>query len=113
MSEFVGSSMYMAPSVLLGNYGAEADLWSLGVVLYVLLCGFPPYMGDSDREIFNNIKYGKLDLESKRWRYVSDQAKDLVAGLLEKSDSKRLTLAQVLSESAFVYSDLQELSFSL
>lgn len=88
----------MAPSVLDGKYGPEIDLWSLGVVLHVLLSGLPPFKGASNREVFQNIRNGRLDLETRRWKYVSEEAKSLVRGLLERDDSKRLTSIEVLGE---------------
>lgn len=94
-SDLVGSAYYVAPEVLDRRYGPECDLWSLGVILYVLLSGLPPFWGQSDREIFSMIMKADLDLETAPWPTLSDAAKDLVTGLLQRDVRKRLTLEQV------------------
>lgn len=65
--------MYIAPSVLNGSYGTEADVWSLGIVVYALLSGFPPFMGRNNEEVFEKVRNGQLDLETKRWKYISTE----------------------------------------
>ena len=61
-----------------GNYGAEADLWSAGVILYILLSGLPPFYGRSEHEIFAAVRRGNPEYESSGWQTVSPDAKDLV-----------------------------------
>jgi calcium-dependent protein kinase len=60
------------------KYGIECDLWSLGVNLYILLSGIPPFTGDSDKEIFEKIKKGKYDLELKEFSNTSKEALDFL-----------------------------------
>lgn len=67
------------PNPLQGSYGFQADVWSAGVVLYILLSGAPPFGGRSEREVFQRILRQPLDLESDPWPRVSAGAKDLVA----------------------------------
>ena len=62
----------MAPEVLDGEYGYECDLWSAGIILYVLLCGFPPFFAESDTEIFQLIKKGEFGFEDDAFKQVSD-----------------------------------------
>ncbi|KAJ7550726.1 hypothetical protein O6H91_07G114800 [Diphasiastrum complanatum] len=92
-----GSAYYIAPEVLKGEYGEEADVWSAGVVLYILLSGVPPFWGDTEEAIFNAIKFGHLDLSSDPWPSVSAAAKDLIKGMLRQEIKKRLTPGQVLN----------------
>ncbi|CAF2144780.1 unnamed protein product [Brassica napus] len=95
-SELVGSAYYVAPEVLLKHYGRECDVWSAGVILYVLLCGFAPFDAGTDNGIFREILQGKLDFETDPWPSISDSAKDLTMKMLESDPKKRLTAHQVL-----------------
>ena len=63
-SELIGTPYYIAPEVLAGNYGPKCDIWSCGIILYVLLCGAPPFNGKSDREILEKIRLKPLDFRS-------------------------------------------------
>ncbi|KAJ3691560.1 hypothetical protein LUZ61_020724 [Rhynchospora tenuis] len=94
--EQVGSYWYMAPEVVLGNYGQEADIWSAGIILYVLLCGDPPFSYETDLEAEEAIISGVFDYQNGRWSEISEDAKDLVKGMLDRDPRKRLTLKQVL-----------------
>lgn len=68
--------------VLKRKYGREADLWSCGVILYILLCGVPPFWGDTEQQIFDCILKGKLDFLTDPWPKISKGAKDAVATML-------------------------------
>ncbi|XP_074281496.1 calcium-dependent protein kinase 24-like [Silene latifolia] len=95
-SEIVGSPYYMAPEVLRRNYGPEVDVWSAGVILYILLCGVPPFWAETDEGIAQAIVNGKVDLERDPWPRISTQAKDLVSCMLEQNPYSRLTVDEVL-----------------
>lgn len=91
----VGSPFYIAPEVLNENYGPEADLWSLGVVLYIMLCGVPPFPGNTQEQIFERIKRGEVNMERGPWKEISFEAKDLVTRLLCADPELRITAGQV------------------
>lgn len=103
----VGSAYYVAPEVLQKNYSYEADMWSLGVVLYILLCGLPPFWGDTEEEIFKMVLKSDLDFKTAPWPSVSEQAKDCVRQLLDRNVSKRITAAQVLQHPWLTQQGLQ------
>ncbi|XP_071710347.1 calcium-dependent protein kinase 26-like [Rutidosis leptorrhynchoides] len=94
--DVVGSPYYVAPEVLLKNYGPQADLWSAGVILYILLCGVPPFWGESENEIFEEVLRGKLDFSSDPWPSISESAKDLVRRMLTRHPKRRITAHEVL-----------------
>lgn len=94
-SGYAGSHRYAAPEVIQGKaYGRRADVWSLGVVLYVMLSGKLPFSGktgDDMEGLKRAIAKGKVDLNSYHWRGVSDEAKDLVRSMLQVDPAKRIT----------------------
>ncbi|GMH45008.1 hypothetical protein BSKO_12965 [Bryopsis sp. KO-2023] len=95
-----GTLYYVAPEVIAEDrnktYGKAVDMWSAGVLLYVLLSGLQPFAGKSDSQIFDKILGADYGFDKPQWRDTSDLAKDLVGSLLEISSTKRLTAAQVL-----------------
>ncbi|KMZ60008.1 hypothetical protein ZOSMA_62G00480 [Zostera marina] len=95
-NEIVGSSFYMAPEVIMKDYGPEIDIWSAGVILYILLSGCPPFTSDKNEYIIPEILYASLDFRRNPWPRVSRSAKDLVKRMLDRNIAKRLTSQQVL-----------------
>jgi len=94
--DIVGSAYYVAPEILRRNYGQEVDIWSAGVILYILLCGAPPFWAETERGIFEAILRGRLELEKAPWPSISTGAKDLVKSMLQQDPQKRLKASQVL-----------------
>ncbi|KAJ3670453.1 hypothetical protein LUZ60_010777 [Juncus effusus] len=94
--DIVGSAYYVAPEVLRRNYGKEIDVWSAGVILYILLSGVPPFWAETEKGIFDAILQGDIDFESSPWPSISSSAKDLVRKMLTQDPKKRITSAQVL-----------------
>lgn len=85
-----GTPGYVAPEVLEGKkYGREVDYWSLGVILYILLCGFPPFYDESTTGLYRQIKKGQYDFPSPYWDDISSNAKNVVRGLLTVNSSNR------------------------
>ncbi|KAK6158352.1 hypothetical protein DH2020_005666 [Rehmannia glutinosa] len=95
--DLVGSAYYVAPEVLRRSYGVEADIWSAGVILYILLCGVPPFWGENERGIFRAVLRGHVDFSSDPWPSISSSAKDLVKKMLQADPKERLTAVEVLN----------------
>ncbi|KAK0600170.1 hypothetical protein LWI29_012451 [Acer saccharum] len=94
--DIVGSAYYVAPEVLRRRYGKEMDIWSAGVIFYILLSGVPPFWAESEKGIFDAILQGDIDFDTQPWPTISTSAKDLVRRMLTQDPKKRITSAQVL-----------------
>lgn len=99
----VGSPFYIAPEVLVGGYTQAADVWSAGVILYILLSGIPPFWGKTKSTIFDAVRAANLCFDSDIWDHISPSAKDLISGMLCFDPSRRLSAAQVLGMLIFIY----------
>ncbi|KAK8623991.1 hypothetical protein V6N13_065350 [Hibiscus sabdariffa] len=95
-SDVVGSPFYVAPEVLCKHYGPEIDIWSAGVMLYILLSGVPPFWADTEAGVFKQILHGKLNFTSEPWPNISESAKDLIRKMLERHPRSRISAHQVL-----------------
>ncbi|XP_044504501.1 calcium-dependent protein kinase 26-like isoform X2 [Mangifera indica] len=95
----VGSPFYIAPEVLTGGYNQAADVWSAGVILYILLSGMPPFWGNTKSQIFDAVRAADLRFPSNPWDNISESAKSLVMAMLSTNPSQRLTAQQVLDHS--------------
>ncbi|KAI3466571.1 hypothetical protein Pfo_023234 [Paulownia fortunei] len=94
--DIVGSAYYVAPEVLRRSYGKEIDIWSAGVILYILLSGVPPFWAETEKGIFDAILNEEVDFDSQPWPSISNSAKDLVRKMLTKDPKNRITSTQVL-----------------
>lgn len=97
MTTRAGTPYYISPEVLEGNYDESCDIWSAGVILYILLSGVPPFYGNTDPEILDSVRKGAFSFNIPEFKGVSDQAKDLITKMLVKPD-KRLKAGEVLKE---------------
>lgn len=86
-----GTAYYIAPEVLTNRYNEKCDIWSAGVILYILLCGYPPFNGNDDDEIIENVKKGEFSLKGSEWEQISPEAKDLVQKMIVMDPTKRLS----------------------
>jgi calcium-dependent protein kinase len=91
----VGTAYYVAPEILVGEYTEKCDIWSAGVILYILLSGDPPFNGPNDTAIYNKIAQMKFSFPDKKWKNISDEAKDLIMHMLSPEQG-RYNAQQVL-----------------
>jgi calcium-dependent protein kinase len=101
MNKISGTPYYIAPEVLFEKYDEKCDIWSVGVIMYILLCGYPPFNGETDNEILSNIKAGKFKFPDEEWSNISKDAKDLITGMLEFDPKKRFSAEQALEHNWF------------
>jgi calcium-dependent protein kinase len=101
MHTIVGTPYYVAPEVLMGSYDFSCDVWSLGVILFIMLCGYPPFEGDNNKEIFKRGLQQKLEFDPEDWTIISDEAKELISLMLNKEPSKRISVIQCLEHPWF------------
>jgi len=92
-----GSPVYTAPEIVReDSYDKSVDVWSAGVLLYLLLCGYPPFYHQDPTKLFEEIKKAVFDFPPEQWSTVSDSAKDLVSAMLKADPTERITAQQVL-----------------
>lgn len=101
IKNIVGSSYYIAPEVIQKKYNEKCDLWSCGVLLYILLSKKPPFNGKTDEEIMGRVKIGQYSLVGPPWNTISSEAKDLIKSLLTFNVKDRLSSEQALNHPWF------------
>ncbi len=94
----VGTPYYIAPEVLDKEYDNKCDLWSCGVILYILLSGYPPFDGENDKEIMDAVRKGEFSFNEDAWNHISKDAKSLISKLLTKNPNKRLSAEGALKD---------------
>jgi calcium-dependent protein kinase len=92
-----GTPFYVSPQVLSGKYDQSCDLWSVGVIMYILLCGYPPFYGRNDQEVLTKVRKGTYFFDEKDWGRVSNEAKNLIRTLLRVNPKERLTAEEALN----------------
>jgi len=98
MTQKFGTAYYIAPEVLGKYYDEKCDVWSCGVILYILLCGYPPFGGANDKEILNKVKIGKYRFDEDDWGKISDDAKNLIRKMLTFNPADRINARQALND---------------
>lgn len=101
MEERYGTPYYIAPDVLNKSYNEKCDIWSLGVILYILLVGYPPFNGSEDKKIIDAVKKGVYTLDEPEWDDVSSEAIDLVKKCLTYDPEKRTSASEALEHPWF------------
>ncbi|XP_076905596.1 CDPK-related kinase 4-like [Bidens hawaiensis] len=97
LNDIVGSAYYVAPEVLHRSYNVEADIWSIGVITYILLCGSRPFFARTESGIFRSVLRADPNFNDSPWPSVTPEAKDFVKRLLNKDHRKRMTASQALT----------------
>lgn len=97
MSTKAGTPYYVAPQVLAGKYDESCDVWSCGVIMFILLCGYPPFYGDTDAEVLRKVREGVFTFNPADWRNVSEDAKDLIRKMLQFNPKDRYTAEQAMN----------------
>ena len=92
-----GTPGYVAPEILRGDkYGPEVDIWSLGVIFYVMLAGYPPFYDEDQRKLFKKIKEGRYYFHDEYWSHISRDVIDLITKMLTVNQNERWTAKQLL-----------------
>lgn len=97
MSTVVGTPYYIAPEVLKRKYDKSCDLWSVGVIAYAMLCGYPPFNGDDNNDVHAAVQRGRYHFPSADWSGTSREARDFIRQLLQKDPRKRMNVEQALN----------------
>ena len=102
LTQKFGTPYYVAPEVLHKHYNKAADVWSAGVILYILLSGFPPFGGKSDSRILQKVQQGSYSFAKAEWEEVSETAKQMITRMLVIEPEQRATAAELLQHEWFV-----------
>lgn len=96
-----GTPYYVAPEVLKKHYDKSADIWSAGVILYILLCGYPPFGGKTDAKILQRVEKGMYSFDGREWEVVTEAAKDIITRMLVLDFSRRTPAKELLEHKWF------------
>lgn len=99
----VGTPYYIAPEVIKKKYDLKCDVWSCGVIMYILLCGYPPFDGEDDQEIMKRVVDSDIKFDETEWGDVSKLAKDLIKRMLKKDPSSRVSAEECIGDPWMKY----------
>ena len=102
LTKQAGTAFYIAPEVIKMKYTYKADIWSIGVILYVMMCGRPPFEGNNEDEIFHNTLQGQLNFSFSEWEGTSESCKDLIRLMLCVDPEKRVSAEKALEHKWLV-----------
>ena len=109
MSEIIGTPYYVAPEILKGRYTEKCDIWSVGVIMFLLLSGTLPFGGNSTKTICKAVVRGDFQFMPDKWWKVSQSAKDLISSMLTKDPNKRISVSKALEHEWFKKYDADEM----
>ncbi|CAD8181434.1 unnamed protein product [Paramecium pentaurelia] len=98
MTKKLGTAYYIAPEVLKQDYNEKCDVWSCGVILYILLCGYPPFTGKTEKDIMHKVSEGKFKFDQEDWGFISEEAKNLIIKMLQVNPNQRISAKQALHD---------------
>ena len=98
LNQLIGTAYYVAPEVIDKNYDEKCDVWSIGVILYIMLCGYPPFNGKSDSDIHKQIKESVLVFREDCWKHISNNAKELITKMLIKNPEARPSIHEIYND---------------
>jgi calcium-dependent protein kinase len=101
LNSVLGTAYYIAPEVLQHNYNEKCDIWSCGVIMFILLSGTPPFAGRSDTEIISKVRTGRFSFGNRSWRKVSEEAKNLIERMMTMDPSARISAQEALRHPWF------------
>ena len=101
ISGIIGTSLYCSPEVVDDLYDEKCDEWSCGVLMYILLCGEPPFPGETEEEIFEKVKKCDYNFKNPKFKNVSENCKDLIKKLLQPNITKRIKASEALRHPFF------------
>ncbi|CAD8180467.1 unnamed protein product [Paramecium octaurelia] len=108
LKQKTGTPYYIAPEVIDQNYNNKCDLWSCGVIMYIMMCGKPPFNGTNIEELYRSIKSGIVDFTGSEWQDVSQDAKSFISKLLVVDPAKRISAEQALKDPWIVSNKREE-----
>jgi len=97
MNQTYGTPYYIAPEILAGEYNEKCDIWSLGVLLFILLSGKPPFDGTTDDEILENVQKGVYKITGSQWKLISKEGIELVKQMLKYDPETRISAKDALN----------------
>lgn len=96
LSHKYGTAYYIAPEILTKKYDEKCDIWSCGVILYIILSGKPPFYGKNDKEILNSVMAGHYSIQGAEWARISPEAKSLIVQMLKFNPQERISAEEAL-----------------
>jgi calcium-dependent protein kinase len=105
LREVVGTPYYIAPEVLKTSYTEKCDIWSIGVIMFMMLTGYPPYDGSNEIEVMRSIKSGKSNMHLLNFANITEEAKDLLSQLLMINPNHRVTSDKALNHKWIKFHD--------